>query len=109
MQTITQSSLSTQNIQVLVQVTSTDGYNPTGDDVSFAFTNASAFPAQSPGDDDWNPGTWVTYPGNLFYAQVLVGPENDGVVLSQGSWQCWLRVQDSPEIPVMQPFVLQIV
>jgi hypothetical protein len=109
MQTLTQSALSTQNVQALVQVTSTNSYNPTSDTVSWAFTNASAFPAQVPGDDDWTAGTWVTYPGPLYYAEILVGPENGGVVLTQGRWQAWLMIEDFPEVPVLQPFVLQIV
>ena len=109
MQTLTQSALSTQYVQVLVQVTSTNNYDPTNDDVEFAFTNASAFPAQLPTDEDWNAGSWDPYPGSLFYAQVLVGPANGGVALSQGRWQCWLRLTNFPEVPVLQPLVLQIV
>ena len=109
MQTLTQSSLSTQYVQVLVQVTAAAPYDPSRDSVAFAFTNASAFPAQVPGSGDWNPGEWDVWPGPLYYAQVLVGPANGGVVLSNGTWQCWLRVTDSPEIPVLQPFLLQIV
>jgi hypothetical protein len=110
LQTLAQSSLSTQYVQVLVQVTSTNGYNPTSDEVSFAFTNAGAFPAVQPGDDDWTAGSWATYPGPLYYAQVLVGPENDGIALSQGRWQAWLQISGGyPEVPVLQPFVLQIV
>jgi hypothetical protein len=109
LQTITQSALSTQFVQVLVMVTSANGYNPTSDDVSFAFTNASAFPAQSPGDGDWNAGSWATYPGPLYYAQILIGPENGGVMLSQGRWQAWLQISGGyPEVPVLQPFVLQV-
>ena len=109
MQTLTQSSLSTQYVQVLVQVTSTNNYDPTNDTVEFAFTNASAFPAQSPGDGDWNAGSWDPYPGSLYYAQILVGPANGGVVLTQGRWQCWLRLTNYPEVPVLQPLVLQVV
>jgi hypothetical protein len=108
MQTLTQSALSTEFVQVLVSVTSTNAYDPTSDSVSFAFTSAGAFPAVQPGDGDWNAGVWVTYPGPLYYAQVLIGPENGGVVLSEGRWQAWLRVTDSPAVPVRQPFVLQI-
>jgi hypothetical protein len=109
MQTLTQSSLSTQYVQVLVQVTSTNNYNPTSDLVEFAFTNASAFPAQLPADEDWTSGSWDPYPGPLYYAQVLVGPANDGVVLSQGRWQAWVKLASYPEVPVLQPFLLQIV
>jgi hypothetical protein len=108
-QTLTQSSLSTQFIQVLIQVTSTNNYDPTNDSVEFAFTNASAFPAVLPGDDDWNAGTWDPYPGSLFYAQILVGPANGGVALSPGRWQVWVKLASYPEVPVLQPLVLQIV
>jgi hypothetical protein len=108
-QTLTQSVLSTQYQQTLVTVTSVDGYNPTSDAISWAFTNANAYPALSPGDDDWNPGSWVTYPGDQWWAQILVGPANGGVVLATGTWQAWLRITDSPEVPVETPFLLQIV
>ena len=108
MQTLTQSALSTQYVQVLVQITSTNNYNPTNDTVEFAFTSASAFPAQLPADEDWNAGSWDPYPGSLFYAQILVGPQNGGIVLSQGRWQVWLKLSSYPEVPVLQPLVLQI-
>jgi hypothetical protein len=108
-QTLTQSVLSTQYVQTLVQTVAAVAYDPTGDSVSFAFTNANAFPAQQPGDEDWNEGSWVTWPGSQYWAQILVGPANGGVVLSTGRWQAYLKVTDDPEVPVLQPFVLQIV
>lgn len=107
MQTLTQSSLSTEYVQTLVRVTAAVPYDPSRDTLAWAFTNASAFPAQQP--SAWYPGTWDVWPGPLYYAQVLVGPANGGVVLSQGRWQAYLRVTDDPEVPVLQPFVLQIV
>jgi hypothetical protein len=106
-QTITQSSLSTQYVQVLVQVTAAAPYDPSRDTVSWAFTPASAFPAQQPAT--WNPGSWDVWPGPLYYAQVLIGPANGGIVLSTGTWQSWVKISDDPEIPVLQPFLLQIV
>lgn len=108
MQTLTQSALSTEYVQTLVQVTSAFAYDPSRDLIAWAFTNAGAFPAQFPGDGDWTPGSWDVWPGPLYWAQVLVGPLNGGVVLSTGSWQAWLRITDSPDVPVRQPFVLQI-
>ncbi len=107
MQTLTQSSLSTQYVQVLVQVTAAAPYDPSRDTVAWAFTNAQAFPAQQP--DTWYPGSWDIWPGPLYYAQILIGPANGGVVLSTGTWQAWVKVTDQPEIPVLQPFLLQIV
>ena len=109
MQTLTQSSLSTQYVQALVKVTAAAPYDPSRDPVAFAFTNSRAFPAEIPGPGDWHPGSWDVWPGPLYYAQVLVGPANGGVVLSTGTWQAWLRVTDDPEIPVIQFCLLQIV
>lgn len=108
MQTLAQSVLSTQYQQTLVAVTSVSGdYDPTSDTVSWAFTNANAFPAVSP--SEWNAGSWVTYPGDQYWAQVLIGPANGGVVLATGLWQAFLKITDDPEVPVLQPFLLQIV
>jgi hypothetical protein len=107
LQTLTQSSLSTEYVQTLVRVAAAVPYDPSRDALAWAFTNAAAFPAQQP--STWYPGTWDVWPGPLYYAQVLIGPANGGVVLSQGKWQCWLRVTDDPEVPVLQPLVLQIV
>jgi hypothetical protein len=110
MQTLTQSVLSTQYVQALVRVTAPYApYDPSRDRIWWAFTNARAFPALMPGTGDWNPGSWDVWPGPLYYAQVLVGPVNGGVVLSTGTWQSWLKISDLPEIPVLQPFLLQIV
>ena len=106
MQTLSQSSLSTQYVQVLIRVTAAQPYDPSRDPVTFAFTNANAFPAQQP--SAWYPGTWDIWPGPLYYAQVLIGPQNGGIVLKQGRWQVWLKISDDPEIPVLQPLVLQI-
>lgn len=108
MQTLTQSSLSTEYVQTLVTVTAAQAYDPSRDTVSWAFTNAGAFPAQQPGGGDWTAGSWDVWPGPLYWAQVLVGPANGGLVLSQGRWQAWLKVGDDPEVPVLQPFVLAI-
>jgi hypothetical protein len=107
-QTLTQSALSTQYVQTLIAVISVSGdYNPTADSVQWAFTNANAYPAVGPAD--WTDGSWVTYPGSQYWAQILIGPENGGVVLATGTWQAWLQITDSPEVPVLTPFLLQIV
>ena len=109
MQTLTQSALSTIYSQTLVAVTSADGYDPTSDTVSWAFVNANAFPQIPPGDDDWNAGNWSVYPGDQWWAQILIGPANGGLVLATGTWQSYLKITDDPEVPVLTPFLLQIV
>jgi hypothetical protein len=104
--TITQSVLSTQYLQVLVAVTSIAPYSPTSDTVAFAFTNADAYPPAAP--SAWNAGSWQTGPGPQYWAQILIGPANGGLALAAGAWQVWLKVTDSPEVPVLQPCILQV-
>lgn len=107
MQTLTQSVLSTQYVQTLIAVTSVSGdYDPTTDTIAWAFTSANAYPAVSP--SAWTDGEWITYPGDQWWAQILVGPAG-AVTLATGTWQAWVKISDSPEVPVLQPFLLQIV
>jgi hypothetical protein len=104
--TIAQSALSTQYVQVLVQASGAGGpYNPTGDPVAFAFTPDSLPPAAP---SAWITGSWVTYPGGQYWAQVLVGPAGGDIALAAGAWLGWLRITDDPEVPVLQPFLVQI-
>ena len=105
MNTISQSVLSTNLVQVLVTIKSPSGYDPTGDTVQFAFT-ALTYPETSPAV--WYAGSWVTFPGPAYWAQCLVGPANGGVSLTAGTWQGWVKITDSPAVPVEQPFILQI-
>lgn len=106
MNTITQSALSTQYVQVRVQAVSPAGvYDPTADTVAFAFTEAAPPFA---GPSAWNTGRWATYPGPQYWAQVLIGPANGGIVLAYGTWLGWVKITDNPEIPVLQPFQIQI-
>jgi hypothetical protein len=105
-QTLSQSVLSTQYIQVLVAVAGASGYSPASDPVAFAFTNANAYPAAEP--SQWHAGSWAAYPGGQYWAQVLIGPANGGIALATGTWQAWLKITDDPEVPVLQPLVLRI-
>jgi hypothetical protein len=103
---ISQSALSTQYVQVRVQGVSPDGpYDPTGDTVAFAFT-----PDGPPFTDpsEWTAGTWAVYPGPQYWAQVFIGPDGGDIALAAGAWLGWLRITDNPEVPVIQPFLLQI-
>jgi hypothetical protein len=105
--TISQSLLSTNFVQVPVSIKSPAGYDPTGDAVAMAFT-LQAYPVTEPGSGDWHAGSWVTFPGPVYWAQCLVGPANGGVPLAAGTWLGWVRVTDSPAVPVDQSFILQI-
>lgn len=82
-------------------------YNPTADAVQFAFlpTGTSALGAQ------WVAGSWASAEsptGNGDYiAQCLVGPGGD-VQLAPGSYQVWVQITDSPEVPVIPAYLLTI-
>lgn len=105
MSAISQSALSTQYVQLLITIRSPDGYNPTGDAVAFAFA-PYAYPQPAPAN--WYPGSWVTYAGPAYWAQVLVGPANGGIALTPGDYLGWVKITDDPEVPVIQAFTLQI-
>jgi hypothetical protein len=103
--TITQSSLSTQMVQVLITIQSPAGYDLTSDAVQFAFV-PETYPQTSP--SVWYSGSWETFPGPQYWAQCLVGPASGGVPLAIGLWQVWVTITDNPEVPVIQPCFLQI-
>lgn len=67
-------------------------YNPTADQVDFAFVAA--------GDDvdtaSWTTGSWETAAAR-FYARCLVGAD---VVLPEGTYSVYVKVSDAPEIPL---------
>ena len=107
MNTITQSVLSTNYVQVQVTTRAPSIYNPTGDTVQMAFT-PQTYPETSPTSSSWVTGSWVTFPGPAYWAQALVGPANGGTALSIGTYQVWVKVTDSPAVPVLQPCLLEI-
>jgi hypothetical protein len=105
--TVSQSSLSTAYVQVMVVPTSPLGYNPTNDVVQFAFILES-YPETQPASGDYHNGSWAVFPGPQYWAQCLVGPGPGGVNLSQGLYSVWVKITDNPEIPVLQQVYLQI-
>jgi len=105
--TISQSVLSTNFVQVPITIQSPSGYDPTGDAVVFAF-EPYTYPVTEPGSGDWHGGSWVTFPGPVYWAQCLVGPANGGVSLAIGTYAGWVKITDSPAVPVEQPFLLKI-
>lgn len=102
------SSLSSEYVLVPVTFTVSGSItDPTGDAVSMAFLP----PGTDPAGGDWVAGSWesdTTITGHpVRYARCLVGPS--GKVLSKGSYTCWVRISDSPEVPVKQAGLLQVV
>jgi len=90
------SSLSTVYVQVPVSATFNGIiHDPTADTVQMAFMTGTA----KPSGPDWHTGGWDTAPGPVYSAQVLIGPSG-GVSLAVGVYTVWLKITDSPEIPV---------
>jgi hypothetical protein len=102
---ITQSALSLEFVAVAVTAKAAGTpVNPTSDTVEFAFTAVTAKPASG----DWKTGSWdgtqPQTPGNAYIAHCLVGPGGT-VALPTGRYTMWVRITDSPEVPVI-PFGL---
>lgn len=81
--------------------------NPSADPVAFAFMPNPA--DASPGSGDWHTGSWIATTSGTYAAQILLGPNNGGLVLTAGVYNVWIRITDSPEVPVEQIDLLQIV
>lgn len=103
--TVTASVLSTPMIQSEITIWSPDGYDPTGDEVQWAFPPLT-MPQTQP--SEWFTGSWVTFPGPVYWAQCLVGPANGGVALAVGTYQSRIKITDSPEVPVLYGPVVKI-
>lgn len=102
------SQLALEYVFIPVSVTKAGvAYNPTGDNVQFAFMPTAT---QVPQYDDWQQGAWDAVPSNILYpysAKCLVGPggiTNPGI----GTYVMYLKVTDNPEIPVLIGGQLQI-
>lgn len=99
---LSQSSLSLQYVNVLITAV---GGNPSEDTVQMAFTRTG-----NPGSGDWNDASWADQ-GNLpttqAIAQCLVGPAGT-VTLPVGTYKIWVRLLDSPEVPVLPAGTLAI-
>jgi hypothetical protein len=106
--TLGMSHLSTQYYLVPVAATKAGvTYNPTGDAVAFAFMPT---PTQVPGSGDWVAGSWSTNTTSVLYpysAQCLIGPSGT-TALGIGTYIVYVRITDSPEIPVLTAGQLQI-
>lgn len=81
--------------------------NPTADTVQMAFTVAGADPIAG----DWKTAEWetdATTEPDTYYARCLVGPAGT-VTLAAGMYQAWVKITDSPEIPVKRSGLLVVV
>jgi hypothetical protein len=81
--------------------------NPTADTVTMAFMSGSATPTSG----DWKTASWDTDPTTsppTYRARCLVGPAGT-VTLTPGLWNVWVKVVDSPEVPVLHGGPLKVV
>lgn len=106
--TITLSGASLQYVQASILATvGGNPFNPTGDAVQFAFLTGTTAPTLA----DWKTGSWdgaaPRPPGNAYLAQCLVGPGGT-VTLTPGTYTMWIKILDSPEVPVINVGLLTI-
>lgn len=103
MATLKVSSLSTEYIRVSVSVTKAGiPFDPTGDTVQMAFPLPNVEPVLA----DWKASSWESTGGN-YWARCLVGPSGT-VTLADGNYDVWVKITDSPEIPVRKVGSLSI-
>jgi hypothetical protein len=80
--------------------------NPTTDTVQMAFPA----PDVDPVSGDWKTASWETDASatpTVYYARCLVGPGGT-VALALGTFDIWIKITDSPEIPAERVGNLQI-
>lgn len=85
------SSLTTEYLHCSIE----SDINPTSDTVKIAFMASG-----SPTSDDWHTATWESGSSSPYTAKILVGAT--GVSLAVGTYVVWIKVTDSPEIPVKE-------
>jgi hypothetical protein len=106
--TLTKSRLDTSYVQVPVQaIVNGEAYDPSGNAVQMAFMANWALPSA---DDDWYAASWSvsTAPG-IYLAQCLVGPGAGAAVdLTVGTYNVWVQITDTPEVPVINTGTLAI-
>jgi hypothetical protein len=101
------SAASLEYVRVRIDVTGDDGsaINPTTDPVAMAFTLGA-----DPVSGDWQDASWTTDSTGtrpVYRARCLVGPGGT-VLLTAGLYTVWVRITDSPEVPVLSSGYLRI-
>lgn len=98
------SVLSTELLAVdITAMTGGMSFNPTADEVQFAFINGPS----NPQSGDWVNGSWASV-NAPYTAQILIGPDNGGQALAVGSYTIWVKVITSPQVPVFPVGTLRI-
>jgi hypothetical protein len=99
---------SLEYVQVPVHAESSGAQiNPTTDAVHMAFLPGS----QAPEAGDWKSGSWdtdATTTPTTYRAQCLVGPSGT-VTLTRGTYAVWVKITDSPEVPMRPVGSLKVI
>jgi len=97
-------ALSTEYLRVQVTASSAGAtVDPSADTVQFAFPATTVQPSV------WYSGSWETISG-VHYARCLVGPTGGVVTLTVGnSYDVWVKITDSPEIPVRKVATVAVI
>lgn len=100
MSTLVLSSLTTEYLHIPV----------TGDvDLDAQVVAIAVIPVgqEEPADDEWHEAAWVGAVGTTRSARVLIGPEED-LELANGTYTAWVKVTDTPEIPVRKSGLIRV-
>ena len=99
------SAQSTEYLRVSV-IASVNGtlIDPGADSVAFAVVSGV------PGVTDWLAGSWESghsaATGGV--ARILVGPTGGAKTLTAGQYDVWIKITDSPEVPIRKVAALQV-
>lgn len=111
MPVISQPQTSTQYVQQQVTaLLNGAAYDPSGLPVAVAFVPVPTYgPPPDPTSAQWNTASWETDANPVTYwASILVGPLNGGVSLTAGSYQMFVKITGSPEVPVIAGWTLAV-
>lgn len=96
------SHLSTEYIRAPVIATEAGAaVNPTSDTVEMAF------PAEGEAPADWVAASWETA-GTIHFARCHVGPDGGDIELDAGLYDVYVKITDSPEVPVKKSGLLEV-
>ena len=102
------STASLEYVRVQVSATASGAaVDPTGDTVNMAFLAD----ADAPVSGDWKTASWETDTStepDTYWARCLIGT-GGAVALTAGDYHVWVKVTDSPEVPVLRAGQLRVI